>query len=547
MNVRRSTPLAIAGVALAGLAACAIGNRGRASSGPATATPIKHVVVIFGENISFDHYFGTYPNATNPPGEPAFTAVPNTPVPNGLRGDLLTSNPNARNPENGAGAANPFRLDRTQASTADQSHSYTPEQRAYHGGAADLFPKYTGRAGSGGTGAFATSGLVMGYYDGNTVTALWNYAQRFAMSDNSYGDQYGPSTPGALTLVSGQTNGITTPIEGRVSWAVADGHGSFTVIGDPDPAGDACSNTNAKGVVAMSGRNIGDLLNEAGVTWGWFQGGFDLTVANPNGTTGCARSTHSFVTERDVRDYVPHHEPFQYYASTANPRHARPASLSVVGRAADTIANHQYDVRDFFAAVASGNFPAVSFLKAPAYENGHAGSSDPLDEQRFVVQVINFLQQQPAWRETAVIIAYDDSDGWYDHQMAPTTNASFDSTDDQLNGPGKCGVPGQTPQARGPLGDHPVNGRCGPGARQPMLVVSPWARANYVDHSQTIQSSIVRFIEDNWLGGKRIGAGSFDATAGTIAGMFDFTAPPRLTPLYLDPELGVVVAAPPAR
>ncbi len=207
MNTRLFPAVAVAAATLAGIAACATINRGPAVAGR-TTTPIKHVVVIFGENISFDHYFGTYPVATNPPGEPAFTAVPNTPDPNGLRGELLTNNPNARNPENGAGAANPFRLDRSQASTADQSHSYTPEQRAYHGGAVDLFPKYTGRAGAGGTGAFATSGLVMGYYDGNTVTALWNYAQRFAMSDNAHGDQYGPSTPGALNLASGQTNGI---------------------------------------------------------------------------------------------------------------------------------------------------------------------------------------------------------------------------------------------------------------------------------------------------------------------------------------------------
>ena len=71
----------------------------------------------------------------------------------------------------------------------------------------DLFPKYTGVAGSGGTGAFNTTGLVLGYYDGNTATALWNYAQHFALNDNSYSSQFGPSTVGAINLVSGQTNG----------------------------------------------------------------------------------------------------------------------------------------------------------------------------------------------------------------------------------------------------------------------------------------------------------------------------------------------------
>ncbi len=95
-----------------------------------TATPIQHLVVIFGENESFDHYFGTYPNALNPPGEPRFTALPGTPAVNGLTPALLNNNPNL-NPANGAGAANPFRLDRSQALTADQGHNYTAEQSSF--------------------------------------------------------------------------------------------------------------------------------------------------------------------------------------------------------------------------------------------------------------------------------------------------------------------------------------------------------------------------------------------------------------------------------
>src|SRR6202035_143752 len=99
-----------------------------------TSTPIKHVVVIFQENISFDHYFATYPRALNPAGEPRFTALPGTPQVDGLSGDLLTRNPNSLNSDNGQGAANPFRLDRDQAATADQEHNYRAEQMAYDGG-----------------------------------------------------------------------------------------------------------------------------------------------------------------------------------------------------------------------------------------------------------------------------------------------------------------------------------------------------------------------------------------------------------------------------
>ncbi|HEX3927167.1 MAG TPA: alkaline phosphatase family protein [Gemmatimonadales bacterium] len=507
-------------------------------------TPIHHLVVIYDENISFDHYFGTYPVATNPPGEPAFTAARGTPHVNGLSGALLTANPNATNTMNGTGATGPFRLDRTQASTSDQTHSYTPEQRAYDSGKADLFPRYTGKAGSGGAGAFSTTGLVMGYFDGNTVTALWNYAQHFAMSDNSYGSQYGPSTPGAINLASGQTNGVTLVVGTRNSSILDDGQGAFTLIGDIDPAGDVCSSRTRQ--VSLAGRNIGTLLSDGGVTWGWFQGGFDLTDTNSNGTTACRRSSHSDVIGRDEADYVPHHEPFQYYASTANPQHTRPRSVDVIGTAADSAANHQYDLHDFYASGRAGHLPAVTFLKAPAYQNAHAGNSDPIDEQHFVVAVINFLEQLPDWSSTAVIIAYDDSDGWYDHQIAPVGNGSFDSTADQLDGAGVCGHRGTTPQLGGVASGKPVNGRCGPGTRQPFLVISPWARSNYVDHTQITQASIMRFIEDNWLNGVRVGGGSFDATAGSIAGLFDFKGSRRTPPLFLDPDSGRVVAKAPA-
>jgi phospholipase C len=243
-----------------GLYACGSDNNttGSIQDRIVTATPIKHVVVIYNENVSFDHYFATYPNATNPAGEPAFTPAAGTPAINGLSGTLLTANPNFTNQANGAGAANPFRLDRTQAATADQNHAYTPEQQAYNNGAADLFPKFTGKGTAGGAGAFGTAGQVMGYYDGNTVGALWNYAQHFAMSDNAYTSTYGPSTPGALEVVSGQTNGLqrvkfstaAVSATNTGSYYVNDGQGGFTLINDVDPANDICSSTTDTALLA---------------------------------------------------------------------------------------------------------------------------------------------------------------------------------------------------------------------------------------------------------------------------------------------------------
>jgi phospholipase C len=498
------------------------------------ATPIKHLVIIFQENVSFDHYFGTYPNALNPKGQPKFKPFPNTPTVNGYTPVLLGANPNL-NPANGTGATNPFRLDRSQAVTADQDHDYGPEQAAFDGGVMDLFPLNVGTAGpppSPPPAIVATTGLNLGYYDGNTVTGLWNYAQYYAMSDNSYSTTFGPSTPGALNLVSGQTNGVTKTLNGTGD-EVDGGNGSLTVIGDPDPIGDMCSNPT-RNQVQMGGKNIGDLLNAAGITWGSFMGGFNLAKVNPNGTTGCTRSSTGLAGT--INDYIPHHAWFQYYASTANPTHARPSSIANIGKSGDA-ANHEYDLDDFYAAVSAGNFPKVNFIKAQAYQDGHAGYSDPLDEQKFIVHLINFLEGQPEWSNTAVVVMYDDSDGWYDHQLGQIVNQS-QTTQDFLNGPGFCGK--ATPMLAGPTGPN-AQGRCGYGPRQPFLIVAPYAKHNFVDHTMTDQTSVLRFIEDNWLGGQRIGQGSYDAIATPLNQMFDFNQNIQNDLVLLDENTGEVI------
>ena len=531
--MQKLSGLSLAALLVAGQFACCATLLAQ-EDGTSTATPIKHVVVIFGENISFDHYFGTYPKALNPKGDPQFVAVSGTPTVNGFTEALLEKNPNFLNTSgNGSGAKNPFRLGRTQASTADQDHSYTPEQRAFHAGLMDSFPEYTGTPGPP-PSVEMSKGLVMGYYDGNTVTALWNYAQRYAMDDNSFGTTFGPSTIGAINLISGQTNGVTDQINASGD-LVPGGNGTSTLIEDVNPIGDVCSSTTAA-QVHFTGKNIGDLLNTRGVTWGWFEGGFDLSSRNANGTTGCARSTTSSVTKVKQVDYLPHHEPFQYYTATGNLKHNRPSSTQMIGHSGDA-ANHQYDINDFYAAVRAGNMPAVSFLKAPGYQDAHAGYSDPLDEQTFIVTLINFLEREPQWSSTAVIIDYDDSDGWYDHQMGPIVNQSTTPAD-MLSGDGQCGK--GTSSLAGPNTPH-AQGRCGYGPRVPLLVISPYARRNFVDHTVTDQTSIIRFVEDNWLNGHRIGDGSFDAIAGSLDGMFNFDKAPNSGKYLLDPSTGEVI------
>ena len=530
---KRRRPAVIAAAAVAAgsltLASCGSGASGASALTAAawspvrTTTPIQHVVVLFDENISFDHYFGTYPKAANTDGT-RFTAKRHTPKVDGLSGKLLTDNPNRYNPQ---------RLTHEQALTCDQDHTYGKEQLAVNGGKMDKFVENTEKDKCTGQPVlFGEPGLVMDYFDGNTVTGMWNYAQNYAMSDNNWDTVFGPSTPGAINLVSGNTHGVyaVDPVSHeKVSdpYVVQspDRDGVGTMINDPDPAFDDCSgnnHTSKNNLAVMTGRNIGDLLNRRKVTWGWFQGGFKPT-GSANGYAVCG-ATHPNIGGIPAVDYSPHHEPFQYYESTANPKHLPPSSVAAIGRTDQ--ANHQYDLTDFDAALNAGNLPAVSFVKAAQYQDGHAGYSDPLDEQQFLVSTINKLQQSPQWRSTAVFIAYDDSDGWYDHVPPKITNGSSDASQD-------------TPLCSGVRAAGGYQDRCGPSQRLPLLAISPYSRVNHVDHSYAEQTSLLRFIEDNWRVG-RIGDTSMDVRAGGLHGLLDFHRP-RAGRLFLDPKTGAPV------
>jgi len=492
-----------------------------------TKSPIKHLVVLFGENISFDHYFGTYPYATNTDGSP-FHAKPGTPEVNGLSTSLLTKNPNSYNPQ---------RLTPSEALTCDQNHGYFPEQEAFDGGKMDQFVQFTQTDNC--TGEYGPPGIVMDYYDGNTLTGLWNYAQNYAMSDNNYDTNFGPSTPGALNVISGSTGdgyavSPTTgqPVSDAGTVSTLNSKGLGTIYGDLDPAFDDCSDashTSTNPVGVMTGKNIGDLLNARHVTWGWFQGGFAPTSTNSAGYAVCGAS-HTNIGGATVADYSPHHNPFEYYKSTANPKHLPPSSEAMIGRTDQ--ANHQYDLSDFYTTLKDGNMPAVSYLKAAEYQDAHPGYSDPIDEQHFLVSTINQIEQSRYWKSTAIVITYDDSDGWYDHQNSPRVNGSNTTEDAAV-----C----TTAPVR--IGDTPD--RCGYGPRLPLVVISPYTRQNYVSHNVTDQSSVVKFIEDNWVGGQSTGSGSFTRIAGSLAapgGVLDFWARPHFNPVILSPTTGEVVS-----
>ena len=486
-----------------------------------TATPIKHVVVIFQENVSFDHYFGTYSNAEIVEGGPQFQAKKGTPSVNGITEGLIAQNPNTPDA--------PFRLDRSQNYTCDQNHDYNKEQQAFDSGLMDKFPEFTGTACT--VKAYPNlaplgAGIVMGYYDGATVTGLWNYAQFYSLNDNFFDTNFGPSTPGAINVVSGLTGNAD------LTHSIDDGSGDLesdvvngSVVGDADPFYDDCG---APDQTSVTGKNIGNLLNQKNITWGWFQGGFKPSAV-VNGKAQCTTTTNRLDGTPETA-YSAHHNPFEYYASTANIHHTPPLSLSEIGHKGQ--ANHIYDLSWFWQVLGKGELPAVIYLKANRAQDGHPNNSSPLDEQDFIVSVINALQASPFWDDTAVFITWDDSDGWYDHVMGPIVNQS-ESNSDFLTGVGMCGTGANSLAG--------MQARCGYGPRLPLLVISPYAKDNFVDGTLTDQSSIVRFIEDNWDLG-RIGPGAFDQIAGPVTNMFDFKHK-RSERIFLDPLTGEVLEA----
>ncbi len=455
-----------------------------------TATPIKHIILIFQENRTFDHYFGTYPIAQNNPGETPFYSKKRTPSVNGLTNSLQTNNQNLRQP---------FRLSPSQVNLGNPLHDYATLQLAGDKGLMDMFVQVQF------PGPLVDPTVVMGYYDGNTVTALWNYAQFFSMSDNYHQSGIGQSAAAAINLISGNTSGAT-PLN------ILDKVVNGTLINDIDPQFDKCSNPLL--TAALDGINLGNLLNANGITWGFFEGGF----------ANCS-ATHDY-NGTPIIDYVPHHNPFQYYQSTSNPNHLPPSSPDMIGKTDQ--ANHLYDISDFWTVMESGNLPAVSILKAPAFQNGHGGNSNSLLEQTFFVPIINKLQTLPQWKNMAIIIAYDDGGGWYDHEPFPIVNDS-QIAQDQYTAPGEVGT-------HMPLGN--LQGRPGYGFRLPFILISPWAKSNFVDNTLIDQTSVLRFIEDNWFLG-RIGNFSYDGFSAPITNMFNFKER-EMRFLFLSPTTGAI-------
>ena len=452
-----------------------------AESDRGTHSPIKHTIILYQENISFDHYFGTYGHGSN--GIPAGSALSYT---------------------NGTQTWGPFAptqlLGTTQSRTCDVDHSYTDMIRMVNHGAMDQFLSAFSPPAQGndkivgtpattcprfetltppGTGATA---LANAYYTGTAgdpnapLQNYWSLASQYTLADNFFQGVYGPSTPGAQWLVAATNN----------------------TSGDPNPIGDICNDYPAS-ISPQDIPNLGAEASAAGTSWAWFQGGF--------GTC----------TPTAVNGYSAHHDPFQYFTSTADLNHADAFNPNMGYPEAN---RHQRDLSVFDAALAgtpiSGQvptLPAISWVKAPQIDDGHPGYSGPALEDAFVGDLVSRLKASPYWKDTALVIAFDETGGWWDHVAPPDLGgpfANFVSGQPNLTGCQYPGIPGAK------------CGEAGLGPRMPVLVISRFAKPGFIDHDLLNSASLDRWVEWN----HRLPAlgvwGDRDVNAGNLAGAFIF-------------------------
>jgi phospholipase C len=452
-----------------------------AESDRGTHSPIKHTIILYQENISFDHYFGTYGHGSN--GIPAGSTLTHT---NGA----LTWGPYAPTQLSGT----------TQSRTCDVDHGYADMIRMVNGGAMDQFLQFgndktvTNPSSSSaatcpnfetltppGIGATA---LANAYYTGTAgdpnapLQNYWSLASQYTLADNFFQGVYGPSTPGAQWLVAATNN----------------------TSGDPNPIGDICNDYPAS-ISPQDIPNLGAEATAAGTSWAWFQGGFGTCSPTSLGV------------------YSPHHDPFQYFTSTADLAHADAFDPNLSYPQAN---RHQRDLSVFDAALAGTplpgqtvvpTLPAISWVKAPEISDGHPGYSGPALEDAFVGDLVAKLKASAYWKDTALVIAFDETGGWWDHVAPPDLGGPFANLVNGLPNLSGCqypGIPGAT------------CGEAGLGPRLPVLVISRFAKPGFIDHDLLNTASLDRWVEWN----HRLPAlgvwGDRDVNAGNLAHAFVF-------------------------
>ncbi len=419
---------------------------------------IHHVVVILLENWSFDSLYGEFEGAEGLAA--AASAAPQI--------DPKTGQPYATLPEvepylpsdlpNAPFALDPF-LSVGERTSIDPTTKFYQEQQQIHGGKMDLF-----------VGVSNAKGLTMGYFHTSDLP-LAAEAKKYTLCDHFHHAVFGgslanpiflisaalapfPTAPASMKAVLAQSGApLADPATGKLQ------DGPITPDGFVVGTVFSASRPHMPGVPTeqlLPGQTmptIGDRLSDKNVDWAWYSGGWNAAVGGVDGGV-----LFQF-----------QHQPFAYFEGYAE---------GTPGRA-----DHLKDETDFLAAAKAGELPAVAFVKPAGVDNEHPSYANVLRGEEHVISLIDAVQSGPNWKDTAIIVTYDEHGGFWDHVSPPS-------------------------------GD-----RWGPGTRVPTVVISPLARRGFVDHTAYDTTSITAFIEHRF---DLEPLGTRDAAAADLTNAFDF-------------------------
>jgi phospholipase C len=476
---------AVAAIGLIGSSSAADqASASKAAEASVDLSQVQNIVVIYAENRGFDHLFGHFPGANGLDNATATEATqldrngqPLTELPP-INGNGLTdpSDPTQVPTEETRGHPNePYALDDPEGYNVnfdyklhDLVHRFYSNQMQINNGANNMFAAWSDAGGE-----------VMGHYDGGNTLALWQIAQNYTLADNFFIGAFGGSflnhqylicacapydfktandpATFAANISAVNPDGVSlqvdpsspasaidgVPVFVRDSVLTPDYYGVNTMQPPYQPSGNAPATggdpayadpSKPNTLSPQTAQNIGDLMSQKGVSWAWYSAGMQAAL------DGQASSVV----------YQFHHQPFNYYANYAPGTAARAQHLLDGG----------VDGSAFISAIDAGTLPQVAFYKPEGVQNEHAGYATVGAGDAHIAEVLQHLQNSPQWAHMVVVITFDENGGWWDH-VAP------------------------------PKGD-----RWGPGTRIPAVIVSPFAKRHFVDHTQYDTASILRFITD---------------------------------------------------
>ncbi len=397
---------------------------------PGQINRVKHVVVIYLENRSFDNLYGKFPGANglsnanvsnitqvDLAGQP-YTFLPPVPGTNAFPTNL----PNTY-----------FNIDQyvpADMKTPDVLHRYYQEQLQIDGGKMDRYALYN-----------SSGGLSQGYYE-TSLLPLANIAKKYTLCDNFFHSAFGGSFLNHIWLIAAASPVFPNAPVALIAQLDASGNlikdGAVTPDGyivntsfsvnTPHPASVPPANLDPDQTMPT----IGDRLNDKHVTWAWYSGGWDNALA------GTPDPTFQF-----------HHQPFVYFANYADGTQAKK--------------DHLKDEKEFITAAHNGTLPSVSFVKPLGLNNEHPGYADLQTGENHAVELINEVLNGPDGKNAVIIITYDENGGFWDHVAPPVIDTKW-----------------------------------GPGTRVPGIIISPFAKRGFVDHTQYETASILSFIEKRW-------------------------------------------------